>query len=287
MVTPPGDDRGSSHAQTPAGSTHDVPGTIRITSQQHMQEANKRVGFCYLCGDPLGDKRRCATEHIVPRGLLGSVSDDIPFPAVLRVHKVCDAFKKAPTDDLAIKMHRVFTNKTHVRELRSLKFGLARVEVAPGEYAPAFTNAEGALKAPSIWIRGFHSLLFAEFMQPTHMCALPPVPAFSGNNGLNFPQAEQYSGAVRGLLARRILSNEYSGVTAWAGTLRYWCVWFVSSEIPDAHFCVWALSFNGVVEWSQSVVGDAIRPYHGMYITRKRPNGVEPIRVERGALTNS
>lgn len=271
------------------GSEACVQMPCRITSQKEMQEARRKVSFCFLCGQalpkrgPKGHGEKTLGEHVIPRTLLGSPPSQPPdrWSIVLDVHEQCEQKDKQHVDhwiqmlqQMHVESKDRWPTQGHIRGMRLVPRIL--VDAVSGNAHPAFEGLDKLLDGVRQWVAGFHAAVYGEpLMGAEGRLVLPPVPAASTNpNGMTFSDVETQSYLTRLVVSRAVERDKWEGVTAWGERLQYRCVWWRPrrNDGPPAWVCFWTLMFPGVDTWSRQILGVGNeRPWHGHYTVTHRP----------------
>jgi len=259
----------------------------RILTQRDIQAARRGIGFCYLCGKPLPQRRfgaGCGVvgEHIVPRALLGEPPAPNAWPVVLDVHDQCEEALKRGRDHWVTNLQAINTRSQeewpewgHIRGLPIEP--VVVIDEDSGNTFPAFTGVGAILHGVSTWVRGFHAMLYRSHLPASVVIHVrPPVPACGPPGGVTLPLTEEMMSASVQVVMAAMLTDRWDGVKAWGDSLRYFCTWWNRARL-DGHengpwTCFWTLTFPGVLEWS-STVTDVIRPWNGHYELPELPAG--------------
>lgn len=256
----------------------------RISQQSQMQQARKRVTFCYLCGDALPSSKaerraEVSYEHVIPKQLFDGVdvADSDKWLVGLDVHSSCDRKNKQKFDNNYQRLHRLCVSDGQGPIQGPRKGGFpATPDVTDGQ-TPVFRNMNWLFDSVKLWLRGIHAALYSECLPiSTSHLVIPPVPAFGGGpEGMPLVEVEKASLRIKEVLKRSHKLDRWDGVSAWGGHLQYCCVWWKrrAKNKEPVWECIWGLSFPGVLQWSAqtpSLTGP--RPWLGQYIATTVPS---------------
>jgi hypothetical protein len=261
----------------------------RITNQQQMQEARRSVDFCHICGQSLhgarGQKGKVMDEHVIPQGIYG------PMPAnprdrwriVLDAHTACESKLKQPADGEAVTEHRFQSrdaNRPKDGQIRKLGYKLVWVQGPDGRARPAVDVPGGNERAVGYWVGGIHAALYAIPINTAGgFFALPPAPVADCALGSEDELAER-GDVIRNRVVAAVAWDNWDGVDAWGGGVRYRCVWWKQPDArdnEDSWVCAWTLSSPAVESWAQLVTPGVARPWHGFYTQPELPEGASHV----------
>ncbi len=119
------------------------------------------------------------------------------------------------------------------------------------------------------WIRGFHALLYVEFLQSNSPYVLfSQVPAFHDiSNPKPYPDKQLISN-LHACLEAGELVNKISRIRWWDNKCIFQCVWVHSSGIQNFARCVWHLEIPGP---------DKTGIWSGYYDSNTIPSSVDPL----------
>lgn len=258
----------------------------RILTQHDMQAVRRAIDFCYLCGQPLPERRRgtgsgVVGEHVVPRSLLGDPPTPGAWPVILDVHEDCEDTLKRGRDHWASTLQAINTVSPtdwpewgHVRGLPIEPVVL--LDEVSGKVIPAFTGIGAILHGIATWVRGFHAALYRlPLPDDVAIHVRPPVPACSSTGPTTLQLTEDLASASVQVVMAATLTDQWDGIQAWGDELRYYCTWWNLGRLDGGDgpwTCFWVLTFPGVLEWS-STVTESVRPWNGHYEMPAPPPG--------------
>lgn len=251
--------------------------------------ARNAISFCYLCGEPLPRtrKERKATvdrEHIIPSAARGPSQLSSDWSPILDVHRHCHQEIKNVGEESLHLWHTMMTRSPGEwpKEINQL-LPEHSVLIPPGEDKPRLVlTGIGKLRSTVWhWARGFHTLLYHEFLdRKTLGSIIPPVPGYTYRNTSEtdhtptnietVADTDALSGKIRNLLRGALDRNECDGVLAWGNRVRYACRWCPPDSGQKTYLCVWAIELDhfGSIRRNE---GWQIRPWHGSYVTNTLP----------------
>lgn len=213
-----------------------------LIGQKALQIINRKLLFCYVCGNILEKGNAQNRDHVPPSACIAQ-GDKAHSPLILPTHSDCNAsFKK--DDERVGQFLSILHEKVAKDENRRLEYkqfsnsSLAR----QGIQSQAVTNVNmyGVVER---WIRAFHAALY---MQPlplnTRFAIELPFDVIS-------PVDDAYitdSGRPRQrtlceeTIASNRLTKTIDRLAAWNGNLKYECVWALT---PLHAYCVFFLDF--------------------------------------------
>lgn len=254
----------------------------RILTIKEMQKARKAVRFCYLCGKSLegAPAKDVSVEHVLARGALDAKpTNDSWWPVTLRVHRKCEEEMKSQADADTIAMQRVSTlppesvSKSDRGRIRKLLQKGREVLPASVSAVPGWS----AVRSSRHTVRGFHAALYSGFVPAQHpSLTLAPVPGFvlegPGTIGEQLVERAELTEGMFVALESARLNDEWDGITAWGGNLRYRCIWIKQRPPLKGVSCTWTLDTPESRRWSKSVSGEEQSWRGGYWMPAAPPN---------------
>jgi hypothetical protein len=133
-----------------------------LVGQKSLQIVNKKLPFCYICGQILSDPEKSDRDHVPPKACIAN-RDKAHSPLILPTHKVCNASFKIDDERvgqfLSILHGRVTTAQND--RLERQRFSSSPV-TQEGTQSESITNVD-MYGVVARWVRAFHAALY---MQP-------------------------------------------------------------------------------------------------------------------------
>lgn len=246
-----------------------------------MQRARRALSFCYLCGGPLRTTPALplSTEHVFPLGALDARPKDTSWwPVTLRVHARCEEEHKKPHDAQLITQQRANVHGTDRMSPSEQAVVRKLVEEGKAQGLPDGVSALpgwAPVRAVRQAVRGLHAALYGEYLPATYKGDVySPAPGFNLRSKLSIERQldedENTSSVVFALLEAARMNDEWDGIVAWGGNLRYRCVWHRLDLRPGGVMCMWTLDTPESRQWSK-VTAHRDWPWRGAYLLPSPP----------------
>jgi len=196
----------------------------RITTQQEFK-VNKKLPFCYLCGEPLDNGLPINDDHCPPKSIFSTL-DRANYPIVLKVHEQCNHAWHLTDDMLSLlfdplsgqgkvekEKHRSKMEKRKVSlDVQGIEFkGYANLPLRPFAYRMN---------------QCMHAILYKEWL-PYNIQRDVMYPFAEANNKGQLISEEicEVSLAMSKRLVSSIKADTFDCVTAYNDTFKYVCCW--------------------------------------------------------------
>jgi hypothetical protein len=253
---------------------------VRIHTQQDMRRATDALRQCYLCGKDLQEKGGSVAtlqrEHVIPMSHLRlAKGTGDRFPVLARVHSHCDQTLKKRLDEAAGSILRIHGKPSEPLNRSDIAFAHSRLDMGVdgrGCPVPFIKDVGDVRDAASVWVRGFHALLYGVALQSdVRIRVVPPVPRAKVAEGRVIFIEQDGHDAAKVSTFMRVASvvDQWDGITAWGSTLEYKCVW-VRPQRCRWWSCVWTLEYSATRQWSASVCEEPA-PWFGSYFSNRLP----------------
>ncbi len=210
-------------------------------------------------------------EHVFPKSQRGTSTGPGDRSPVLWVHTSCEAEGKSRRDALLSLLQQIHTtpaNKWDKWQTNKIEKHRATIKGKDGTHYPVLKDVGDANIAVWQWIRGFHAILYGEFVPfQTFGKVLAPSHGFRTKEFEHIEDGLRDYAMGSALIARNLIAASYAklwdGLTFWGSQVRYRCVWYKPLEDAGAA-CCWLLEFPAALKWSKNMRDDPV-PWRGFY----------------------
>lgn len=218
-----------------------------LIGQKSLQIVNRKLPFCYVCGQVLTDSDQPNRDHVPPSACIAQ-RDKVQSPLILPTHQACNAsFKVA--DERAGQFLSILHGKVPKPENRRLEYKqFSNPSIARrGHQLEAVTNVD-MYGVVARWVSAFHVALYMQPLPSNTRFAieLPFVVVSPVDNGHIIDNGRPRQRTLcQETIARNRLTRTIDRLAAWNGNLKYECVWVLT---PLHAYCVFWLDFYN---WSR------------------------------------